>query len=131
MWNQVYSEKDIIKLMKMFNNFHDSCIKEISYISGAYVNNDLSMNPINSKRSLKVIFNRQEENPIAIEVEFLNLVKMNLVPYNESYTCEIDNASFYYKEKLLYWVDTSNISNLDQYNGTWICAEKARWRIAD
>ncbi|MDU1825418.1 hypothetical protein [Clostridium sp.] len=74
----IKNNKDIEKLMEKYNYFHDSCINEISYESGAYVNEDLSMNSINDKRILKVVFQRQE-NPRNLEIKFNKLVKLNYI----------------------------------------------------
>ena len=78
----INNKKDMEKLMEEYNYFHDSCISEISYESGAYVNEDLSMNPINDKRILKIVFQRQE-NPRNLEIKFKKLVKLNLTPESE------------------------------------------------
>ncbi len=59
MWNEITTEKDLNSFMDVMCYFHDSCLKEIKYISGAYVNEKLSMIPVNDKRILK----RQFENP--------------------------------------------------------------------
>ena len=58
-WNNIKTKDDIYKLMNVFGNFHDSCIKEIHYVSGAYVNENLEMNPINKRRNVTVVFQRQ------------------------------------------------------------------------
>lgn len=59
--------------MYRMGSFHDSCLKEMKYISGAYVDEELSMLPVNSKRMLSVIIQRQFENPSAIELQFVGL----------------------------------------------------------
>lgn len=56
--------------MEAMYGFHDSCIKEMKYVSGAYVMDDLSMHPINEKRNISVLIQRQFENPSVIEMEF-------------------------------------------------------------
>ena len=71
----INNKKDIEKLMEEYSYFHDSCIIKISYESGAYVNEDLSMNLINDKRILKVVFQRQE-NPRNLEIKFNKLIKL-------------------------------------------------------
>lgn len=38
MWNDIANENDLKNFMDAMYGFHDSCIKEIKYISGAYVN---------------------------------------------------------------------------------------------
>ncbi len=37
MWETIHTSVEILKFMENVCYFHDSCIKEISYISGAYV----------------------------------------------------------------------------------------------
>ena len=37
MWNEISTDDDALKLMEAVCFFHDSCIKEMSYVSGAYV----------------------------------------------------------------------------------------------
>ena len=37
MWNTINTEKDIKYLMEQVCEFHDACIKEMIYYSGAYV----------------------------------------------------------------------------------------------
>ena len=70
MWHEICTEKDISFLMETVGYFHDSCLKELKYVSGAYVNADLSMHPINDMRELKMIIQRQDESPSAIELVF-------------------------------------------------------------
>jgi len=131
MWHNIQSEVDIESLMKIFGDFHDSCLKELVYISGAFVDENLSMHPINEQRVLKIVFQRQYSNPCVIEVEFSGIKKMNLSPCDENHTCEIHGATFFIKNSNLYWGDSSDIQEMSSYDGTWICASGTRWRIAD
>ena len=55
MWQEISNDREIQCFMDKVCFFHDSCIKELKYISGAYVNADLSMHPINDRRLLSVI----------------------------------------------------------------------------
>ena len=59
MWNEIANEKDLNSFMDTMHGFHDSCLKELKYISGAYVNEELRMFPINKQRKLSVIIQRQ------------------------------------------------------------------------
>ena len=43
MWNEISTDDDVLKFMEAVCFFHDSCIKEMSYVSGAYVDVNLSM----------------------------------------------------------------------------------------
>jgi len=129
MWNEVLTSGDIDNLMELYGGFHDSCIKEMSYVSGACVNeNDLSMFPINDERTLKVIFQRQER-PVTVELEFSGLIKLNLTPNNEKSSCEIFESTLVIKDGCFYWGDCGDLNGkFDKYKGTWICSEKLRWR---
>ena len=55
MWETISSSDEISRFMERVYDFHDSCVKEISYISGAYVDDSLSMYPLNDRRILRVI----------------------------------------------------------------------------
>ena len=64
MWYEVKNAKDAMEFLNRMGFFHDSCIKEMKYYSGAFVNEDLSMHPTNDCRTLSVIIQRQfPENP--------------------------------------------------------------------
>ena len=75
MWYEISSERDINDFMKKINFFHDCCIKELKYSSGAYVNNRYEMYPVNDKRILNVAF--QCENGM-FELEFQGLKYLKL-----------------------------------------------------
>ena len=133
MWNDIANENDLKGFMDAMYGFHDSCIKEIKYISGAYVNEKLSMSPVNSKRILSVIIQRQFEELSAIEMQFMGLKYLKLFPNDENYTCEILDATMIIKEDHIYWCDCGGLSekDIESYTGTTICASKVRWRAAD
>ena len=84
MWHEICIEKDITFLMETVGYFHDSCLKELKYVSGAYVNNDLSMHPINDTRELKMIIQRQDESPSAIEFVFSGTIASCFPAMNNS-----------------------------------------------
>lgn len=131
MWNEIISSDDLTCFMETYDDFHDSCIKEMKYISGAYVNSDLSMHPVNDKRILKLIIQRQFNLHSAIEMEFLGLKYLKMFPNNEKFTCEILDATMILKNDCVYWCDCGGLAetDLDDYKGTVICASKARWRV--
>ena len=133
MWNEIVCKKDLDSFMNIMCGFHDSCVKEIKYISGAYVNEKLSMSPVNSQRILCVIIQRQFEDPSAIEMQFAGLKYLKLFPNGENYTCEILDASMIIKEDCIYWCDCGGLSekDIESYTGTTICASKVRWRAVD
>ena len=130
MWEIISTNDEILKFMDKVCYFHDSCIKEMSYISGAYVGEKLSMHPLNDRRVLRVVIQRQYEKNSMIEMEFQGLKHLKLFPVDESYTCEISDSTMIMKDGNFYWCDCGNVSesDLDDYAGTLICASGFRWR---
>lgn len=133
MWNKIANEKDLNRFMDTMCGFHDSCLKEIKYISGAYVNEDLSMFPVNDRRILSMIVQRQAENQSVIELQFEGLRYLRLFPSDENYTCEILDATMILKGDRIYWCDCGGLleKDIESYTGTAICASKLRWRAVD
>lgn len=133
MWKEINDEKDIECFMDEVVFFHDSCIKEMKYLSGAYVSDDLSMYPVNDKRILNVIIQRQFEDISMIEMQFIGLKYLKLFPTDEKYTCEILDSIMFLKDDCIYWCDCGDVSENDfeDYKGTIICASKLRWRIIE
>lgn len=130
-WNNIKTKDDIYKLMNVFGNFHDSCIKEIHYVSGAYVNENLEMNSINKRRNVTVVFQRQLSNPSEIEVVFEKISKLNLAPVDERYDCIILDSFMDIFEGEIYWADSKSfdIHDIRDYDDfTWICSENVKWR---
>jgi len=130
MWETIRTNDEILNFMENVHYFHDSCIKEISYISGAYVDNSLSMFPLNNRRVLRVVIQRQCEQDSMIEMEFHGLKCLKLSPVDENYTCEILDSTMIMKDGNIYWCDCGDLSesDIDDYTGTLICASKLRWR---
>lgn len=131
MWIELKTEQDMKTFMKTMGCFHDSCIKEIYYLSGAYVNADLSMYPMNDVRVVRVVIQRQHEDNSLIEMEFGGVRQLCLVPINSNYTCEILKATLVKKENFIYWCDNEELppNNCKDFEGTLICASKLKWRV--
>ena len=130
MWHEIRTEEDITFLMETVGYFHDSCLKELKYVSGAYVNDDLSMHPINDTRELKMIIQRQDDNPSTIELVFSRLNYCKLFPCNEQFTCEILDATLLWKDGNILWADCGGLTvdKIEKYAGTVISAAGLRWR---
>ena len=84
MWQEIKTEMELQTFMEKLHFFHDSCIKEIQYISGAYVNAELRMHAINDRRLLRVLVQRQCAELATLELEFGGLKYMNLIPLDET-----------------------------------------------
>ena len=135
MWQEITTEDALKQFMDSVYDFHDSCLKELKYLSGAYVKDDLAMYPVNDRRILRVIIQRQfKDNPM-LELEFGGLKFLNLVPVREQYTCEIHGSAMFFRDGLIYWYDEdclrdTNLGSVDlnDFMGTIVCASRLRWR---
>lgn len=129
MWNKITSNQDIINFMELISGFHDSCIKELRYYSGAYVNKDLSMYPVNYYNSVRMIIQRQFDSLSMVELEFNDVECLRITPINKDYTCEILDVSLFIIENKIYWCDERiSEDEIDSYKGTMICASQLQWR---
>ena len=131
MWNEIKNESDTKMFVNRVYGFHDSCIKELNYISGAYVAEDFGMHPLNTKRCLKLIIQSQMETVGTIEMEFSGVEFFSMRPCSEEWTCEILEASLVIKEGKIWWYDEAErfVEDPQEYGGNVICAEKMRWRF--
>ena len=131
MWRKISDNEDVKDFMEKVDFFHDSCIKELKYLSGAYVDEELSMYPLNEQRIINIIIQRQSEDMPMIEMEFKGLVYLKLFPIDDKYACEILDSTMILRNECIYWCDCGGISeiNVDDYNGTLICASELRWRV--
>lgn len=129
-WNEINNEQELNNFLELYGGFHDCCLKELRYVSGAYVNSNLGMHPVNDQRKLYVVFQRQHKAVTTIELEFSGLIRLNLVPNDESYTCEILDASMFFENGNIFWGDSNWFEEQrDQYDGTWLCAQQLKWRV--
>ena len=130
MWQEIKTEMEMQAFMEKLHFFHDSCIKEIQYISGAYVNAEFGMHAVNDKRLLRVLVQRQCAELATLELEFGGLKYMNLIPLDETYSCELLAAALYFQDGYIYWCDKTaeDAQDAGSFESILICAERLRWR---
>ncbi len=130
MFKSVDSLSDIKELMEMVCYFHDSCIKEMHYVSGAYMDKK-GMYPLNDKRILRIIIQTPINGIDDVELEFSELEYLKLFPLID-YTCEIFGASIFLKDSCFIFCENDDIplEDIEEYEGTVICAKKLRWRCS-
>ena len=133
MWNELTTQESLQAFLESMQFFHDSCIKELLYISGAYVKENLSMYPVNDRRVLRVLIQRQYKECPMIEMEFAGLKYLKLFPADDRYTCEILDSTLIMENGDIYWADLGGLSvkEMEDYEGTVICASQLRWRPLD
>lgn len=130
-WNEINDEHDAQRFMTAVGEFHDSCIKEMHYVSGAYVNQNRAMHPVNDRRALRVVVQRQSQDNAVIEMEFQGVKHLNLMPADDAYTCEILDSTLRFGDNGIYWCDCGGVVDFDQYEGAMVCATALRWRVLE
>ncbi|MFX4260747.1 hypothetical protein ACOBQJ_00975 [Pelotomaculum propionicicum] len=130
-WEDIEGNEDVNKLLKLFNYFHDSCLKELYMWSDHYVDNDLSMNTsAELDHKVRVIFQRQDKNPSAIEVFFENVTELHIIPTSENYDSIIHEATFLFEDGTFYWADVFGWKPEDKLTkeASWLSSKKVKWR---
>lgn len=130
-WKEIKVKKDVEELNNIFGNFHDAYLKEVCFSSGSYVNNDLSMHEVNNPIA-RFLFQRAWKNPAAIEIQFEDVIQINIKPGNKNEFSDIIVAHLYFEDGIYFWSakDYEYIEEgKDDY--TWIAAKKVKWRICD
>ncbi|MCL2354782.1 MAG: hypothetical protein FWC68_02680 [Oscillospiraceae bacterium] len=138
-WIEIKNNEDIESLMKLYGGFHDGCIKEIRYISGMCVGENLSMNPINNKRDVYILFQRQFKDPSTIEMLFEKIDCLYLNPRSEQYDGIIYDAYMCFEDDKVVWFDDDYFEEeeegykamYDNSNTTWIRADRVKYRIVE
>ena len=130
MWTELKTEEELTAFMNRVSWFHDSVLRELSYVSGAYVDKSLNMHPVDDKSCLRVLIERQDETLPALELEFSGLQELRLYPTDPSYTSEILDAALFLRDGFICWCECGDIGPeiFDDYRGTSICAKSLRWR---
>ncbi len=143
-WHEIVNAEDINTLQSFYGGFHDSCIKELKYLSGAGVNDKRAMFSGEAKdRIVDVVFQRQGL-PITIELRFVGMRKMNIVGWQQNYFCDISDCYLAIHkdlipgldDDLIVWADNvgfdpKNVLNrkvLQEPDTSFIVAEKLLWR---
>lgn len=130
-WTYIKNNSDI----KEFSNyFYDTCLKELWYESGMYVDNNLSMQPVNDKTNLHIIFQSQSKIENVIEVVFEKVDAFCVNPTNADYDGIINGICMVLKDNKMVWFDQENF--YDDYRklydcATWVRACNVRYRFLE
>ena len=130
-WIQINSQSDIETLLKVFGEFHDACLRELHLCTGSSVNKNLSMAVgLGWDYHAKVLFQRQWNNPCAIEISFDEIRKINLAPSPPNHDSSIFSATLLLEDDVVYWADVGNWrpEDPDCNDASWIAAGRVKWR---
>lgn len=138
-WNCIKDTKDIEYLLNIYCNFHDTCICNLKYISGAEVDNEGAMQCGDSEDSkLNIIFQSQMVRK-TLELQFIGLRRINLIGYQENYFCDIFSCYLSLYNGYIVWADTEYFNPespcenklLDESMTSFIVADGLKWRFIE
>ena len=126
MQGKVQNMGDLAALMEQARNCHDTCITEMQYISGAYVN-EKGMYPVNDRNEMRVVLMGLNR----IELTFRGLRHCRWNPVDPDHTCEIHGASLWMGQDGIFWCNDDWVGpeNWKDWDGILICAKELEWRI--
>jgi len=126
-WNYIESQGDIDSLMEQTCSFHDSVLKDISYVSGSYVDGQKNMYCCEDGKILTMRFDSQCCKNI--EMVFEGVTALNLRPVPDNYTSNIYGASLFLRDACIFFCDSETKDIDREYKGTWVEAYNLRWRF--
>jgi len=128
MWKQMETQQDITQLMSECHSFHDCCLHNIQYTSGASVDEDGYMTPINSSRTLTLEFHQQGTPPRSLRLNFQGLDTLFLSPTLPDLTCELLEAHLVLQDgKVLWMSEDLNVPIIEQR--LYVCAKRLEWEV--
>ena len=131
LWNEIITQEDVKTFNNIFGEFHDSCLKEMCFSSGGYVSADLRM-AVQSNPIARFLFQRQWEDPAVIEVEFSNIVQINIKPASQNNGVDIIRTHLYLEDEMFFWSEKDyQFWRKDKDRCTWIASKAVKWRVRD
>ncbi|MDI9520440.1 MAG: hypothetical protein QM308_04700 [Bacillota bacterium] len=131
-WHIIRNQSDIDFLFRTFF-FRDSCIKEMRYDSGTFINRNYGGENSNKKRELRMILQSSKSAPWAIEMVFGDLDQMYLNPVPPDYSATLRSALMTFESDQIVWFDRhAYLENYQEMyvrsNISWIRAGSVKWR---
>jgi hypothetical protein len=130
-WNPINSQADIDCLLTLFGGFHDGCLREAHIWTEHYVDPTFSMHCTGDLDTrVRMLIQRQEKEPSAIELFFEQVITFHLHPSAENYDSIIFDAEILRDGDVFYWADANGWlpKSATRDNCTWIAAKKLSWR---
>ena len=144
-WYEIKSTTDIDKLLDQYGGFHDSCLTELYYRSGAYVdsNNAMICEPQASYELHMVFHSQWHKKPL--ELCFNGVRELHIAGFQDNYFCEILDCYLAFHtdlikgkdDPLIVWADFDGFSpyQIRQENllhepaETYVIARNLKWRF--
>jgi len=136
--NALTTQVDIIKLMSVLDNFHDTILHRIIILNTEFVDHNGHTHLDSSGFTFDALFLFQKYKNYVIEILFEKVIKFNLRPSEPNYSSQFLSARMRIKDGIIFlamdvnesldenWVPDNSVFEL-----TWIAANKAYWRFAN
>ena len=126
-WKVVKSKSDIDYLNEIYDNFHDSYLNEICFHAG-----DLIQSENSNVTTARLLFEREWKNPSIIEIEFREVIQINIKPEGKNQFRDIIVSHLYFNNDIFFWsAHDYEFHEKEKDNYTWIAAKFVRWRVRD
>lgn len=131
LWIELNTDSRVAKLMQVFGNFHDTCVREIHVATGHYVDSKLSMD-VDWRTTIHMLIQRQSRNPSAIELRLEEVIGLNVCPPEPDCESSIKAAACLLRGGIFYWADNGfwTPESHQAADSTWVAARHAWWRDA-
>lgn len=134
-WIEIKNDTDIQLLNETYDNFEDSYIVRMEYISGDYVDKEYCGHMVQTN-DLKVVFQRLDSSPFSIELWFTNTKRLSFVFANPTDNClsDILYAKVCANDKSLFWTvwEEFDPNNEEHISGTTLIeSDGLKWRIIE
>ena len=127
MWTEIKSKVDIERLLDVYGNFHDSCLRDVYISTREFVDEKLAMH-FDNKLTASLLFQRQFGPNAVIELKFEDIERFNFLPFNETENAVIYDATLKIENELFYWADFAGWEIGDN-DSIWISGKKLFWRF--
>lgn len=125
MWTEITNQSDIEQLLESYGFFHDSCLRDVYISTREYIDTKLAMHFDN--KIIATLFFQRQSKPTTIELKFVEVERFNFVPFDESESAVIYDATLRIENGLYYWADFAGWQTGDN-DSIWICSKKLFWR---
>jgi len=126
-WHYVETQQDIDFILEQTSSFHDSAIKELNYVSGAYVDGKNFLHCTDSER--RVIMHVDSQLCRPVEMIFEGVTALNLRPASDNQSSSIYGVTLSLQDASVFFCDGAISGAEELYAGTWIKAYSLRWRF--
>ena len=127
MWTEIKDETDIDRFLVSYGYFHDCCLRDIYISMREYVDQKLAMG-FDNKLTASLLFQRQYGPDTVVELKFEDVGRFNFLPFDETESAVIYDATLKMENGLFYWADFAEWENGDN-DSIWISGKKLFWRF--